>query len=100
MTLGISIYPEKSSVEEDKKYLDKVYQLGYRRVFTSLLELTGNAEQVLANFKETVQYASHLGMEVMVDINPNIFEKIGVSYSDLGFFADLGAFGIRLDRGF
>lgn len=100
MTLGISIYPEKTVFELDKQYLDLAYSLGYRRVFTSLLELTGDAQQVLDNFRQTVQYANQLGMQVMVDINPKIFQQIGVSYDDLSFFAELGAFGIRLDMGF
>lgn len=100
MTLGISIYPEKSTKEQDKIYIDLAYQLGYRRVFTSLLELAGDSDQVIRHFKETVQYASQLGMEVVVDINPQIFKQIGVSYEDLSFFADLGVYGIRLDMGF
>lgn len=100
MTLGISIYPEKTTFAEDKMYIDLAYRLEYRRIFTSLLELAGDAEQVINNFKKTVQYASELGMEVMVDINPKIFSQIGVSYDDLSFFSELGAFGIRLDMGF
>ncbi|MBL1229861.1 DUF871 domain-containing protein [Enterococcus sp. BWB1-3] len=100
MTLGISIYPEKTTQEKDQAYIDLAYQLGYRRIFTSLLELAGDEEQVINNFKETVQYASNLGMEVMVDINPKIFSQIGVSYEDLSFFSELGAYGIRLDMGF
>ncbi len=100
MTLGVSIYPEKTTFEQDKRYLEKAYELGFRRVFTSLLELTGDADQVISNFKKTVLFASELGMEVMVDINPKIFKQIGVIYQDLSFFADLGAYGIRLDIGF
>ena len=47
MTLGVSIYPEKTTFEQDKRYLEKAYELGFRRVFTSLLELTGDADQVI-----------------------------------------------------
>jgi len=100
MTLGISIYPEKTTFERDKEYIDLAYGYGYRRIFTSLLELSGDADQVITNFKKTVQYANAIGMEVMVDINPQIFSQLGISYDDLAFFADLGAFGVRLDVGF
>lgn len=100
MTLGIAIYPEKTTFERDKEYIDLAYRYGYRRIFTSLLELSGDADQVVTNFKKTVQYASAKGMEVMVDINPQIFNQLGISYDDLSFFADLGAFGVRLDVGF
>ncbi len=36
----------------------------------------------------------------MVDINPALFEQLGISYDDLSFFHDMGAYGIRLDLGF
>jgi len=100
MGIGISIYPERSTFEKDKVYIDLAHSLGYKRIFTSLLELTGDSGQVVNNFKKVVQYASGLDMEVMVDINPKIFKQIGVSYNDLSFFNELGAYGIRLDMGF
>ncbi|WP_143808466.1 MupG family TIM beta-alpha barrel fold protein, partial [Oenococcus oeni] len=37
--LGLSLYPEHSTLEEDKKYLDTASKLGYSRIFASLLEL-------------------------------------------------------------
>lgn len=98
--IGVSIYPEKSSFAADKEYLDKAKSYGFVRVFTSLLQISGDADSVLANFKKTVQYASSIGMEVMVDINPKLFEQLGVSYDDLSFFHELGAYGVRLDMGF
>ena len=36
----------------------------------------------------------------MVDINPALFEQLGISYDDLSFFHDMGAYGIRLIFGF
>jgi hypothetical protein len=98
--LGVSIYPEKSKFEEMAQYLDAASKLGFQRVFTSLLEVTGNKEEVLGGFTKIVQYANGLGMEVMVDINPALFEQLNISYDDLSFFADMGADGIRLDLGF
>lgn len=100
MSIGISIYPERSIFEKDKTYVDLAYSYGFRRIFTSLLELTGDSEEVVGGFRKIVQYAGSLGMEVMVDINPNIFKQIGVSYDDLSFFHELGAYGLRLDMGF
>ncbi|MDN5965965.1 MAG: MupG family TIM beta-alpha barrel fold protein, partial [Lactococcus sp.] len=49
--IGISIYPEKSSFEKDAAYLDLAHQYGFKRVFTSLLEINGNKEKILNNFK-------------------------------------------------
>lgn len=52
--LGVSIYPERSNFEADKAYLDLAHQYGFKRVFTSLLEIDGDKEGVLAAFKKVV----------------------------------------------
>ncbi|WEV60382.1 MupG family TIM beta-alpha barrel fold protein [Streptococcaceae bacterium ESL0729] len=98
--LGISIYPDLTKFDQDKAYLDLAHSYGFKRVFTSLLEIEGDQKEVLDNFKGIIKHANSLGMEVMVDINPNLFGRLGISYDDLSFFADLGAWGIRLDLGF
>ncbi|MQW22777.1 MULTISPECIES: DUF871 domain-containing protein [unclassified Lactococcus] len=98
--LGISVYPERSTFEKDKAYLDLAHQYGFKRVFTSLLEIKGNKEEVLSGFKKVVDYANSLDMEVMIDINPGLFGQLEISYDDLSFFHELGADGIRLDLGF
>lgn len=98
--LGISVYPERSTYEKDKAYLDLAHQYGFKRVFTSLLEIKGDKAEVLSGFKKVVDYANRLGMEVMVDINPGLFAQLGISYDDLSFFHELGAHGVRLDIGF
>lgn len=98
--LGISIYPEKSTFEQDQTYLDLAHQYGYKRVFTSLLQIAGDKDAVIDQFTKTVKYAGSLGMEVMVDIAPHLFEQLGISYDDLSFFKEMGAYGIRLDVGY
>ncbi|KAF1301169.1 DUF871 domain-containing protein [Enterococcus sp. JM9B] len=98
--LGISIYPERSTFEKDKAYLELAHKYGFKRVFTSLLQIKDDKEKVLAEFKRVVDYANSLDMEVMVDINPALFEQLDISYDDLSFFKDLGADGVRLDVGF
>ena len=98
--LGISIYPERSTFEKDKAYLDLAHKYGFKRVFTSLLQINDDKEKVLADFKQVVDYANQLEMEVMVDINPGLFEQLGISYDDLSFFDEMGAYGVRLDIGF
>jgi len=98
--LGVSIYPAKSTFEKDSAYLDLAKKYGFKRVFTSLLEIEGNKEEVLAGFKKVVDYANSLDMEVMVDIAPRCFKQLDISYDDLSFFAEMGADGIRLDVGY
>ncbi|AVK63619.1 DUF871 domain-containing protein [Lactobacillus sp. CBA3606] len=98
--LGVSVYPERSTFEKDAAYLDLAAKYGYQRVFTSLLEIKGNQDEVVANFKKVITYANQLGLQVMVDVNPGLFKQLGVSYDDLSFFHKLGAWGVRLDLGF
>ncbi|WP_125703239.1 DUF871 domain-containing protein [Lacticaseibacillus daqingensis] len=98
--LGVSVYPERSTFEKDAAYLDLAATYGFKRVFTSLLEIKGDKDAVVASFKRVITHANALGMEVMVDINPALFDQLGVTYDDLSFFHDLGAWGVRLDLGF
>ncbi|MCM3763657.1 DUF871 domain-containing protein [Neobacillus niacini] len=98
--LGISIYPEHTTVEQDKAYIALAHKYGFKKVFTCLLSINGDQEEIMRKFKETIAFANELGMEVMVDIAPRVFGALGISYNDLSFFAELGAYGIRLDMGF
>lgn len=98
--LGISIYPNHSTVEADKRYIQMAHKYGFTRIFTCLLSVDGDKEKILIDFKETIQFAKQLGYEVICDIHPRIFDELGASYDDLSFFHDLGVDGIRLDLGF
>lgn len=98
--LGISVYPLQSSVEENKTYLKIAADLGYKRVFTSMLELDKEKDKALQQveqYRAVMQFAKELGMIVIIDVNPEVLEGIGIHPMDLGFFAELGASGLRLD---
>lgn len=99
--LGVSIYPEHSTKEKDIEYLSLAAKCGFKRVFTCLLSLEGKSiDEIKDEFKEIIAHANSLGMEVILDVAPNIFQQLGIKYEDLSFFAELGAAGIRLDEGF
>ena len=98
--LGVSIYPDKSNIEEDKKYLSLARKFGFERVFTNLLSVDIDEGQSFENFKEIVKYASSLGMEVIADVSPAVFKSLNIKYTELKFFKDIGLSGIRLDLGF
>jgi uncharacterized protein len=98
--LGISIYPEKSTPEQDKQYLKKAAGYGFNRVFTCLLSVTKPKDEIKVEFQDIIGYAKELGLEVVLDIAPSVFNALEISYDDLSFFAELGADGIRLDLGF
>ena len=45
--LGISIYPEHSIMEEDKKYIDLAKKYGFKRIFMCLLSANELIEDCL-----------------------------------------------------
>ncbi|MCP0887113.1 MupG family TIM beta-alpha barrel fold protein [Ligilactobacillus sp. WILCCON 0076] len=99
--LGISVYPNKSTVEECNDYINKAARLGYKRLFTSLLELQPeNIDQTVAAFKKVLHHAKTKKMWVSLDINPHLFKLLNIDYDNLSFFKDLGADIIRLDMNF
>lgn len=98
--LGISIYPEHSTLEKDKAYLDLAAKYGFKRVFTCLLSVNKPREEIKEEFSELIGHANSLGMSVIVDVAPSVFENLGISYDDLSFFKEIGAAGFRLDNGF
>ena len=98
--LGISIYPEKSNIKDSKDYLNLAAKYGFKRVFTCLLSVEKPQEEIKADFLEIITHARNLDMEVILDVAPNVFQELKISYNDLKFFSELNATGIRLDLGF
>lgn len=98
--LGISIYPDHSDEAQNERYLHQAAANGFSRLFMSMLEITEDKDRVVAKYRRLIQLAKSLDYEVILDVAPNIFAQLGISYEDLSFFADLGADGIRLDQGF
>lgn len=98
--LGISVYPNHSSVSDIKKYMRLAASYNFKRVFTCLLSVEEGKEKIVEAFTETIMYAKSLGLEVVADVSPKVFGELGISYEDLSFFKEIGADGIRLDMGF
>lgn len=99
--LGISIYPYKEKSEETADYIKMAAKYGFERVFTNLLMIEeGEEKQVLQSMRNAIKVARECGMEVILDLNPAVFEQLKISYQDLSFFQELGVTGIRLDSTF
>ncbi len=98
--LGISIYPEKTTEERIFKYMDKACECGFTRIFSCLLSVTEEKKKIKETFRRINQYAKSKGFEIILDVNPRVFEDMGISYNDLSFFKEVEADGIRLDMGF
>lgn len=99
--LGISVYPEHSTAERDMAYIRKAGSLGYKRIFTCLLSVGDKSrDEVVAEFRQLADTAHECGMEIIPDVSPAVFSKMGISYEDLSVFQDMHVDGIRLDEGF
>ena len=98
--LGISIYPDKSSLEEMKTYIETASKYGFSRIFSCLLSVDKPKEAIKEEFLEVNTFAKNLGYEVIVDVSPRVFGELDISYQDLSFFKEINADGIRLDAGY
>lgn len=98
--LGISIYPEKSTTQEIKSYIDQMSQCGASRIFSCLLSVEKSREEIIKDFKDINLYAKSKGYEIIVDVSPRVFNQLDISYQDLSFFKEIGVDGLRLDAGF
>ena len=106
--IGISIYPKFLDEKTWKIYIDKSLNLGYSRVFISLLEVSGQGGPLLERLKTIANYAKSKNMEVYVDIAPKILKLIGVELDDyatnaeevINFFNTYGATAMRMDGDF
>lgn len=99
--LGISIYPEKSSLKEIREYIDLATENGFDRIFICLLSIDiEKKEETIEKFKSINNYAASKGMMIIADVSPRIFKELNIGYDDLSFFREIGAHGIRLDMGF
>ncbi|MFD2306282.1 DUF871 domain-containing protein [Enterococcus termitis] len=99
--LGISIYPYKEKQEETLAYIDLAAKYGFGRVFTNLLMIEkGQEDSVIDSLRTAIQHARSYQMEVILDLNPAVFDQLSISYHDLSFFKEMGATGIRLDSSF
>lgn len=99
--LGISVYPEHSGEEKDIEYIRKAGRLGYKRIFTCLLSVGERSrEEVIGRFRRLADEAHACGMEIIPDVSPAVFSRMGISYDDLSIFQEMHVDGIRLDEGF
>ena len=66
----------------------------------SMLEVQGSPAETQAKYKKIIEYGNKLGYQTFFDVASQLFDKLGIDYSNLSFFAETGAAGIRLDQAF
>ncbi len=98
--LGISIYPNGDNRQAVLDYLGLAASYGFKRVFTCLISASGGKAGLMETFGELGNHARGLGMEVVADVDPQVFTDLGLTIEDLSFFKEAGLSGIRLDMGF
>lgn len=96
-TLGVSVYPDLRPIDEICDYLGRASAFGYARVFSSLFNVEGTNEEVLALFGRLIGAAHEMGMEVSLDINPSCMRRYGAKPDDLRVFQNLGVDILRMD---
>ena len=100
-SFGISIYPDKSNVDELKKYIDLAAKYNIKWIFTNLLsDGTRTKEEIVNQFKEIIEYGNSKGLSTILDVAPNVYKMLDLKHDDLDFFKNIGAKGIRLDEFF
>ncbi|MEH7355433.1 MupG family TIM beta-alpha barrel fold protein [Neobacillus drentensis] len=98
---GISIYPYKEDSKETIEYIDLAAKYGFQRVFTNLLMIEEEkVEETIEKMKAAIKRARLHQMEVVLDVNPQVFKQLRIDSKDLSFFQKMGATGIRLDANF
>lgn len=103
--LGISLYPEFASQEDNFAYLRRAAEHGFDVLFLALLGAKGTYEEVVERYLPYTRLAHELGFEIFCDFNPMVLKRLGVGISmfqggiDLTFFKELGIDAMRLDLG-
>lgn len=97
--LGISIYPENQDMNIMKEYVKVAHELGYTRIFTSMLQVTKyNKDESISAFKEILDYCSLFNYEIVLDVAPYVFKELEIELPDISLFKELGVHTIRLDE--
>ncbi len=97
---GVSVYPEKESIEEITAYLKLASDNGFNKVFTSVFTVEGTKEEVVAYFKKLTTIAHEFGMEVDGDVNPMTFKLLGADEKNLAVFKEMGLDQLRMDMAY
>ena len=102
--IGVSVYPDFYSVEVIGDYLKRAKELGFKRVFVSLilgdLGFENSAKPDKEIWGKVFSSCRELGLEASVDINAEVFAELGCSQDNLKPLADMGITRIRIDSGF
>lgn len=98
--IGLSIYPDHSSFDQNVAYLELGHKYGFKRIFMSMLEVQEDSEKIKAKYQKIIDVGNKLDYQTFLDVSPKLFKKLNISYQNLKWFADMHVSGIRLDQSF
>lgn len=96
-SLGVTAYPDLSSMEDIKQYFHLASRYGFTRVVSSMLSVEGTNKEIIDYFQKFIEEAHHYGMRVSLDVNTSFLRRLDQSYENISLFHKLGCDIIRLD---
>jgi len=96
---GISVYPEKNSVSETKKYILKAKEYGYKNLFISFLQFKTSKKfgQIKNEYLKVIKFAKKHGFYIIADIADVAMQATKTSPDNLSWFSEIGVHCVRLD---
>lgn len=100
LNLGVSVYPDLSTIEEIEEYLKLASKYGFTRVFSSMFSVDDTTENIIRYFREFIEIAHKYNIQVSLDVNTEFMEEIGAKPDDLSLFHDIGCDILRMDANY
>lgn len=100
ITLGVSVYPDLSPLEEIESYLKLASNYGFTRVFSSMFSMEGTNETIIEYFTNFIKVAHKYGMEVSLDVNPGFMKTLGVTTDNISLFDKMNCDILRMDMSY
>ncbi|WP_085991620.1 DUF871 domain-containing protein [Oceanobacillus senegalensis] len=97
--LGISIYLTNQSMEEQESYIQKMRQLGFDNVFTSLHIPEDNSKNYKERLADLGKLTQLYNMELFADISPKSLGYLGYTFKNVHQLQEWGVTGLRVDYG-
>lgn len=100
--LGFSVFLGDEFQDSKREYIEKMFQSGFKRMFTSLHIPEDDVSRVLDNLNELCKIAKELNLSLMVDISSDGLERLQIDLNDdlaIRRLLSLGVTGIRMDYG-
>lgn len=101
MSFGISIYfGLDNTFDENIKLVNKAYELGIKKIFTSMHILESNFIDLKHQYKEFLAKYKSYDLDIITDISPNTFKILDLENMDFESLYKFGIKNIRLDFGY